>query len=83
MTLTLTDRACFYEQLSYITIVVWIYGLKDMKYPSLQNKKNKTGKKRVAFGGSEDRTWVSWAGKQGANHWAAAAVVLREGLRFT
>ena len=30
-----------------------------------------------------DRTRVSWAGKQGANHWAAAAVVLREGLRFT
>ena len=68
MTLTLTDRVYFYEQLSYITFLVWIYGLKDMTYTSLQNK-NKT-EKEWAFGGSGDRTRVSWAGKQGASHCA-------------
>ena len=47
MTLTLTDRTYFYEQLSYITIVVWIYGLKDMKFTSLQNKKIKQKKAAI------------------------------------
>ena len=31
MTLTLTDRVYFYEQLSYLTFLVWIYGLKDIE----------------------------------------------------
>ena len=30
MTLTLSDRAYFCEQLSYITLLVWKYGLTDM-----------------------------------------------------
>ena len=41
MKLTLTDRAYFYEQLSYITLVVWIYGLKDIaKFNSLLISEN-------------------------------------------
>ena len=76
MTLTLTDRVYFYEQLliyNMFSLDLWI---KRYDINNFAKHKKKNRKRGVAFGDSGDRTWVSWAGKQGASHWAGSVLVI-------